>query len=97
MTSYSHPSTPFLKYGIREIVDVAGKLKALDPTYDFVWENIGDPIAKGWPVPPFLKDIKRRDRPARRRGFWLFALARRNRYAKMGRGLRQTLFAVFKA
>jgi len=65
MTSYSHPSTPFLKYGIREIVDVAGKLKALDPTYDFVWENIGDPIAKGWPVPPFLKEIIKEeiDRP----------------------------------
>jgi aspartate/methionine/tyrosine aminotransferase len=65
MTSYSHPSAPFLKYGIREIVDVAGKLKALDPAYDFVWENIGDPVAKGWPVPLFLKDIIKEeiDRP----------------------------------
>jgi aspartate/methionine/tyrosine aminotransferase len=57
MKSFSHPSTPHLKYGIREIVDVAGKLKEIDPAYDFVWENIGDPIAKGWPAPQFLKDI----------------------------------------
>ena len=57
MPTISHPSTPFLKYGIREIVEVAGKLKEFDPSYNFVWENIGDPIAKGWPVPQFLKDI----------------------------------------
>ena len=57
MPSISHFSTPYLKYGIREVVEVAGKVKELDPSINFVWENIGDPIAKGWPVPPFLKDI----------------------------------------
>ncbi len=47
MSSFTHPSAPLLKYGIREIVDVAQKLKELDPSYNFTWENIGDPVAKG--------------------------------------------------
>jgi aspartate/methionine/tyrosine aminotransferase len=46
-----------LKYGIREIVDVAQKLKELDENFHFIGENIGDPIPKGWPVPPFLKEV----------------------------------------
>lgn len=46
-----------MKYGIREIVDVAQKLKELDPNFQMIPENIGDPIPKGWPVPPFLKTI----------------------------------------
>lgn len=46
-----------LKYGIREIVDTAQKISELDPDFKFVSENIGDPIAKSWTVPPFLKDI----------------------------------------
>lgn len=65
MPSIAHPATPLLKYGIREIVEIASKLKEIDPDYNFVWENIGDPVAKGWPVPPFLKDIIKEeiDRP----------------------------------
>lgn len=46
-----------LVYGIREIVEVANKIKKFDPTLELIWENIGDPVAKGWPVPPFLKAI----------------------------------------
>ncbi|HMR01342.1 MAG TPA: pyridoxal phosphate-dependent aminotransferase [Candidatus Gracilibacteria bacterium] len=46
-----------MHYGIREIVDVAQKLKELDGSYNFVMENIGDPIAKSWEVPKFLKDL----------------------------------------
>jgi len=46
-----------LKYAIREIVDVMQYLLEIDPSYVFVRENIGDPIAKGWPVPLFLKQI----------------------------------------
>jgi alanine-synthesizing transaminase len=46
-----------MKYGIREIVDVAQKLKELDPDFKMIPENIGDPIPKSWPVPPFLKDL----------------------------------------
>lgn len=45
-----------MKYGIREIVDVAQKLAELDPEFKLIPENIGDPIPKGWPVPPFLKE-----------------------------------------
>ncbi|MEK7544996.1 MAG: pyridoxal phosphate-dependent aminotransferase [Patescibacteria group bacterium] len=56
-TSVFNPQTSLLRYSIREIVDVAQKLKELDPSFQFVGENIGDPIAKGWPVPAFLKDI----------------------------------------
>jgi aspartate/methionine/tyrosine aminotransferase len=52
-----NPKVSFMKYGIREIVDTAQKLKEIDPSYAFNYENIGDPIAKGWPVPPFLKKL----------------------------------------
>src|SRR5262245_22245 len=53
----AHPNKPLMKYAIREIVDVMQKLHEIDPSYRFVRENIGDPIAKGWPVPMFLKEI----------------------------------------
>lgn len=46
-----------MQYGIREIVDTAQRIKELDPSWTVVPENIGDPIPKGWPVPPFLKDL----------------------------------------
>lgn len=61
MPIFTHPSTQYLKYGIREIVDIAVKLKEIDPAYNFVWENIGDPVAKGWPVPQFLKNIVKQE------------------------------------
>lgn len=47
----------FLKYEIREVVDVVQKLKEIDPSFQVIGENIGDPIVKGWRVPPFLKEI----------------------------------------
>lgn len=53
----SNPYLPLMKYGIREIVDVVQELSEIDPSFRFVSENIGDPIAKGWTVPPFLKEI----------------------------------------
>lgn len=49
--------TSFLKYQIREVVEVGKKIQTIDPSMQIVWENIGDPIAKGWSVPPFLKEI----------------------------------------
>ncbi|HAZ28762.1 MAG TPA: aminotransferase [Candidatus Magasanikbacteria bacterium] len=52
----NNPEVHFLKYQIREIVDVVQKLKEIDPAKFFVMENIGDPIAKSWTVPPFLKE-----------------------------------------
>lgn len=56
-TPVTHPNVPLLKYAIREIVDVTQKLQELEPSYLFVRENIGDPVAKGWPVPSFLKQV----------------------------------------
>lgn len=52
-----NPAVSLLKYGIREVVDTAQKVKELDPSHEFTWENIGDPVAKGWPVPEFLKEL----------------------------------------
>lgn len=52
-------STPlnFLQYQIREIVQVAKQMQALAPELNFTYENIGDPIAKGWQFPEFAKQI----------------------------------------
>jgi alanine-synthesizing transaminase len=55
--SIFNPNVSLMKYGIREIVDVAQRLKEIDPKFEFIGENIGDPIPKGWPVPSFLKKI----------------------------------------
>lgn len=53
----ANPQVTLLKYGIREIVDMAQKLSEMDKNFHFISENIGDPIAKSWTVPPFLKHI----------------------------------------
>ena len=53
----STPDVRLMQYGIREIVDVIQKMKELAPETDFVFENIGDPIAKSWHVPQFLKEL----------------------------------------
>lgn len=52
-----NPNSALMRYEIREIVDFVQKLQELDPGLHIENENIGDPIAKGWPVPPFLKDL----------------------------------------
>ncbi len=46
-----------MRYGIREVVEVVQQLQALDPHFQVLGENIGDPVAKGWEVPAFIKDI----------------------------------------
>lgn len=56
-TKLFNPQVSLMKYGIREIVDTAQKIKELNPEQEFNYENIGDPIAKSWPVPQFLKDL----------------------------------------
>lgn len=44
-----------LRYEIREIVEIANEL--VRRGVPMVWENIGDPVAKGEALPPWLKGI----------------------------------------
>jgi len=44
-----------LKYEIREIVAVAKEFGKLG--VEIIWENIGDPVQKGEPIPGWIKDI----------------------------------------
>lgn len=53
----AHPDVDLLRYGIRELVELSQKLQELIPDFHFIGENIGDPVAKGWKVPPFMKRI----------------------------------------
>jgi alanine-synthesizing transaminase len=50
----THPGADNLVYEIREIVEVANKFKAHG--LPIVWENIGDPVAKGESVPAWMKE-----------------------------------------
>ena len=50
-----HPGADQLTYEIRGIVKDAHHLASLG--VDIIWENIGDPIAKGVEVPEWIKDI----------------------------------------
>ncbi len=50
-----HPGADELVYEIREIVDVANKIEKTG--VKIVWENIGDPVAKGEEVPAWIKKI----------------------------------------
>ncbi|MBI9016118.1 MAG: pyridoxal phosphate-dependent aminotransferase [Phycisphaerae bacterium] len=50
-----HEGSGQLKYEIREIVAVADELHKLGR--EIIWENIGDPLAKGEPMPTWIKDI----------------------------------------
>jgi alanine-synthesizing transaminase len=52
-----NPAVELLRYEIREIVDFVQHLQELNPNLVIENENIGDPVAKGWPVPPFLKTL----------------------------------------
>jgi alanine-synthesizing transaminase len=50
----THPGASSLVYEIREIVEVAKKLEARG--LPIIWENIGDPVAKGEQVAPWIKE-----------------------------------------
>lgn len=50
-----HPGAEELVYEIREIVEVANGIAKTGVS--IVWENIGDPIAKGGKVPEWIKEI----------------------------------------
>jgi alanine-synthesizing transaminase len=53
-TNITDPGVANLKYEIRKIVEVAQQIEKLGTP--IVWENIGDPVAKGEPVPPWIKE-----------------------------------------
>ena len=50
-----HPGADSLRYEIREIVAAARAIEALGRT--MVWENIGDPVAKGEVPPRWIRDV----------------------------------------
>lgn len=54
-TDLVHPGAGQLHYEIRAIVEIAKKIEALGTP--IVWENIGDPVAKGEPVPAWIREI----------------------------------------
>lgn len=54
-TNIVHPGADKLTYEIREITEVGRKLQALG--VPLVWENIGDPVAKGEKPAPWVKEI----------------------------------------
>jgi len=50
-----HPGADELQYEIREIVGYGNKIAATG--VNIIWENIGDPVAKGEKIPQWIKDI----------------------------------------
>lgn len=50
-----HPGADELMYEIREIVDVGRKLESFG--VPIVWENIGDPVAKGEVPAPWIREL----------------------------------------
>lgn len=54
-TNIVHPGADKLTYEIREIVEVGQKLQTLG--VPIVWENIGDPVAKGENTASWVKEI----------------------------------------
>lgn len=53
-TTITHPGADELVYEIREIVEVANQIQKLGQP--IIWENIGDPVAKGEKIPEWIKD-----------------------------------------
>lgn len=50
-----HPGAGELRYEIRSIVEFAKELQSTG--VEIVWENIGDPVAKGEELPQWIRDI----------------------------------------
>ncbi|MCE5299417.1 MAG: pyridoxal phosphate-dependent aminotransferase [Spirochaetia bacterium] len=50
-----HPGADELVYEIREIVEVGNRIEKTG--IPVIWENIGDPVAKGEQVPQWIRDI----------------------------------------
>ncbi len=55
-TTIVHLGVKHLEYEIRQIVDYGYELKRLFNT-DMIWENIGDPLAMGESVAPWIREI----------------------------------------
>lgn len=53
-TEIVHPGADNLRYEIRQIVEVAKKIQSAGTP--IIWENIGDPVAKGEQVPEWIKE-----------------------------------------
>ena len=49
-----HPGADSLTYEIRSIVAIGRRIQSMG--VDMVWENIGDPIAKGEKIVPWIKE-----------------------------------------
>jgi alanine-synthesizing transaminase len=54
-TTIVHPGADQLHYEIRAIVEIGKQIEKLGTKV--VWENIGDPVAKGEQVPEWIKEI----------------------------------------
>lgn len=54
-----HQGAGELTYEIRGIVDIAEKIKSLGQ--EIYWENIGDPVAKGYQIPEWIKNIIKKE------------------------------------
>lgn len=54
-TNIVHQGAHELSYEIREIVEFGQQLKQMG--IPMIWENIGDPVAKGESIPPWIKEI----------------------------------------
>ena len=54
-TRLCHPGAGELHYEIRAIVELAQQIESLGTP--IIWENIGDPVAKGEPVPEWIRGI----------------------------------------
>jgi alanine-synthesizing transaminase len=57
-STITHPGASALVYEIREIVEVAKKFEKLG--LPIIWENIGDPVAKGEQVAPWIREYVER-------------------------------------
>lgn len=54
-TNIVHQGADELTYEIREIVEFGRKLERVGS--QMIWENIGDPVAKGERIPSWIKEI----------------------------------------
>ncbi len=54
-TNIVHQGADELSYAIREIVEFGRELQSLGAS--IIWENIGDPVAKGEAIPAWVKEI----------------------------------------